>query len=95
MLKKIILAILCVCLLVVMCSCSNGTNSNVKDPYSTFGDGIYAKYAIVYFPDGSTVSGRLDHWTYYNHNPIIMMTIDGVKYITSAENVYFSSEVFE
>lgn len=95
MLKRIILTILCVCLLFVMCSCSSDDHSNDDNPFSLFGDGIYARYAIVYFPDGSTVSGKLDHWSYFSSTTTVHVTIDGVKYVTDVENVYLSSEVFE
>lgn len=94
MLKRIILLLLCASLAFVLCSCSPDSPDEV-DTYSIFGDNIFARYAIVYFPDGTTVSGELDYWSMASHNSITYVTIDGVKYITDSENVYLSSEDFE
>jgi len=97
MIKRIVLLLLCACLTFTLCSCSSETDesSDEDNPFSVFGDNIFPRYAIVYFPDGTTVSGKLDYWSFSSSTTIMHVTIEGTKYITDSKNIYLSSEVFE
>lgn len=80
--KKIIVLMLAALLAVSMFS---GCNQQLIDITYNY------DWAMVELPGGQTVEGEVDSWKDYEDSDQIQVVIDGVTYLTHAENVVLIS----
>lgn len=77
-LVSLVLVLLMVC--IALCGCANA-NKNWFDMTYHF------DRAIMWLPDGTVIDGEVESWTDFEDGDQIQVKIDGVTYLTHAENV--------
>ena len=75
--KRLWIAALLVVMTLALCSCN----------YKVFDMTYHFEQAQIRLPDGSVVEGKVMDWTDDAVGDQLQVTIDGVTYLTHAENV--------
>lgn len=75
-----------VLLVLVTAVCLTGCNRQIVDLNYKF------DRAQIAMPDGSYIEGRVDSWTDFEDGDQLQVTIDGVTYLTSSNNVVLMSK---
>lgn len=78
--KKFSIIVVSIALILVALLTSCGNRTLVDTTYKF-------EYAVIYLPDGRTVSGKVTSWTDYEDIDAVQVTIDDNTYYTSLTNV--------
>lgn len=81
--KKIIFVTLILVSLIFTVSCGN---KQIFDTTYTFDK------AMIRFPDGEVISGKIDSWTDYEDGDQIQVKINGITYLVHSSNVVLISK---
>lgn len=84
--KKIFIIGILTALIFTATGCSSGYNYQVFDTTYSFNK------AQVKMPDGSVISGNVDSWRDYEDSDQLQVVIDGVTYLSAAENIVLIAE---
>ena len=75
-----------VLLVLVTAVCLTGCNRQLVDLNYKF------DRAQIAMPDGSYIEGKVDSWTDFEDGDQLQVTIDGITYLTSSNNVVLISK---
>lgn len=81
--KKLLVAILALGMVFTMSACGNYQMVDLTYNYT---------YAIISFPNGEIVEGKVDSWRDYEDGDQIQVTIDGTTYLVHAADVVLMTE---
>ena len=86
--KTLILALVLVLCAIALSACKIGNRQIGLDTTQTF------KYAVIQLGNGELVEGKIDTWRDFKDSEEVQITINGITYLTSYENVIMATEKF-
>lgn len=87
--KKMLVLILVLALCAITLSaCKVGNRQIGFDTTQTF------KYAVIQLGNGELIEGKIDTWRDFKDSEEVQITINGITYLTSYENVIMATEKF-
>lgn len=81
--KKVFIVGILIALITMVTGCGN---------YQPFDITYSFNKAEVKMPDGSVISGKVDSWKDYEDSDQLQVVIDGVTYLSAAENIVLIAE---
>lgn len=85
MLALILVLVLCA---IALSACKVGNRQIGFDTTQTF------KYAVIQLGNGELIEGEIDTWRDFKESEEVQITINGITYLTSYENVIMATEKF-
>lgn len=87
--KKILILVLILALCVIgLSACKVGNRQIGFDTTQTF------KYAVIQLGNGELIEGEIETWRDFKNSEEVQITIKGIAYLTSYENVIMATEKF-
>lgn len=80
--KRLLAIAVAIALILTLAGCNNGI-VDFNQKFDT---------AIIYLPDGTVVTGKVDKWWDYENSDMIQVEIDGTVYLTHSCNVVLIKE---
>lgn len=86
--KMLVLVLALVLCAIALSACKIGNRQIGFDTTQTF------KYAIIQLGNGELIEGNIETWRDFSESNEVQITINGITYLTSYENVIMATEKF-